>query len=169
MPRKPTAVLVENQTELGHVIRDLLKDEGYHVVAVRTPDDALGVLREERVDLLVTDLPEGAAEEHSRLAPEPTSVVVQNPFCRVVEVVELSVPGCAEEEEQEDEREPHGDRQEKRDRDHRANPNDDSARRTLPSRPTAPARTMALESGMSTAATSGLTSPAAAAVTATTL
>lgn len=84
MPRKPTAVLVENQTELGHVIRDLLKDEGYHVVAVRTPDDALGVLREERVDLLVTDLPEGAADE--QLALE--AVKAEFPEIRLIELID---------------------------------------------------------------------------------
>lgn len=85
MPKNPTALLVEDQPELGHVIRDLLKVEGYDVVAVRSPNEAIGILREEQVKLLVTDL---------RSSPDTLNaleeLVVEFPGLRHIDLVEES-------------------------------------------------------------------------------
>ena len=59
MPKNPRVLLVEDQPELGHVLRDLLKGEGYDVVAVTSPREAFGILRDEEIQLLVTDLRNG--------------------------------------------------------------------------------------------------------------
>ena len=58
MPVKRTVIVIEDQTELGHVIRDVLGQEGYRVVPARTPAEAHGILREKRIELLVSDLPD---------------------------------------------------------------------------------------------------------------
>ena len=45
MPVAPVVVVIENETELGRVIRDVLVDEGYDVVRVRDQYGAIGVMR----------------------------------------------------------------------------------------------------------------------------
>lgn len=61
MPATPIVVVIEDQTELGHVIRDVMGEEGYEVLAVRDQFAAVATLRKQKVDLVVADLP----------APEP--------------------------------------------------------------------------------------------------
>lgn len=57
MPTLPVIVIIENQAELGQVMRDVLEDEGYDVMAVRDQYGAIGVLRSQKVDMVVADLP----------------------------------------------------------------------------------------------------------------
>lgn len=88
-------------------------------------------------------------------------LVVQYPLGWIVEIVELPVHHGPEQQPREYPPEPQHDRQEKQDRAHQV-----LAFRTRPSTRAALQRTMALETGISTAATSGFTSPETAAPTA---
>jgi CheY-like chemotaxis protein len=58
MPRRPVVLVIEEQAELRRVIRDVLDDEGYEVLPVRDRSEAISILREQPVDLLVSDLAE---------------------------------------------------------------------------------------------------------------
>ena len=89
--------------------------------------------------------------------------VVQYPLGRIIQVVELPVTNSGDKQPREDGAEADGDRQQE---DHGAHAS--SARMRCSTRD-AFQITMPLESGMRMAATSGLTRPAAAAATATTL
>ena len=71
MPVTPVILLIEDHTELGEVIQDVLTEEGYDVVAVRDQFAAVATLRSQRVDLVVADLP----------APEPGQV---DPLAEIV-------------------------------------------------------------------------------------
>ena len=55
MPVQPRVVVIEPETELGRVVRDVLVDEGYDVVRVHDPYGAIGVMRETSFDLVVVD------------------------------------------------------------------------------------------------------------------
>lgn len=68
MPQLPVVVIVEDQTELRRVLRDVLDDEGYEVLPVRDPAEAITILREQSVDLLVSDLSEQDDETGDPLA-----------------------------------------------------------------------------------------------------
>ncbi len=57
MPRMPVVVLIEDHTELGEVIRDVMAEEGYDVLTVRDQFAAVATLRRQVVDLVVADLP----------------------------------------------------------------------------------------------------------------
>ena len=57
MPSAPVVVVVEHETELGRVLRDVLEEDGYDVVRVRDPYGAIGVMRQRSVDLVVAGLP----------------------------------------------------------------------------------------------------------------
>lgn len=57
MPATPVILVIEDQTELGEVILDVLTEEGYDVLAVRDRFAAVATLREREVDLIVADLP----------------------------------------------------------------------------------------------------------------
>jgi DNA-binding NtrC family response regulator len=52
----PVVLVVEDNTELRHVLEDALKSEGYEVLGARDESDARALLREHRVDLLISDL-----------------------------------------------------------------------------------------------------------------
>jgi len=69
MPRPPVVVVIEDQNELGRVIQDVLGREGYKVVPVPTTAEALEVLRQQKVNLLVSDLPSSEGSEDDPLAP----------------------------------------------------------------------------------------------------
>ena len=56
MVKTPTVLLVEDNSELRHVLREALASEGYEVLAARDEPEALELLRERRVDLLISDL-----------------------------------------------------------------------------------------------------------------
>lgn len=57
MSTKPVVLLLEDHTELGEVIRELMTADGYNVLAVRDQSAALATLRAQSVDLVVADLP----------------------------------------------------------------------------------------------------------------
>jgi two-component system, NtrC family, nitrogen regulation response regulator NtrX len=80
MPRKPVVLVVEDQSELGRVIRGVLSDEGYEVVAARDAGTALGVLRDQQVNLLISDLSTAVAPEGDPLAP----LIEEFPDLRVI-------------------------------------------------------------------------------------
>jgi len=55
----PRVVLVvEDNAELRHVLREALAADGHQVLAARDETEALEVLKGQRVDLLITDLSE---------------------------------------------------------------------------------------------------------------
>lgn len=56
MPVRPVVLVIVFQSELGRVIRDVLVDEGYDAVRVRDPYGAIGLMREQSVDLVVAGL-----------------------------------------------------------------------------------------------------------------
>ena len=64
MGAPPVVVVVEDNAELRHVLKEALGSEGYHVVATRDETEALEFLRTNHVDLLISDLtdPPRAAE-----------------------------------------------------------------------------------------------------------
>jgi len=49
-------LVVEDNAELRHVLREALAAEGYHVLAARDGPDAMEVLQHNRVHLLISDL-----------------------------------------------------------------------------------------------------------------
>jgi two-component system OmpR family response regulator len=52
-----TVVLViEDEPSIRQLLTEVLSDEGYHVVAAATGDEALGILRTMRPDLITLDL-----------------------------------------------------------------------------------------------------------------
>lgn len=57
MPVTPVVVVIEDTTELGEVIRDVMTEEGYDVLHVRDQFAAVATLRNQRVDLVVADVP----------------------------------------------------------------------------------------------------------------
>jgi CheY-like chemotaxis protein len=52
----PIVLVVEDNSELRHVLKDALASEGYQVLAARDETEALETLRSTRVDLLISDL-----------------------------------------------------------------------------------------------------------------
>ncbi|HET9948718.1 MAG TPA: response regulator [Longimicrobiales bacterium] len=56
MVAPPLVLLVEDNAELRHVLRDALAGEGYQVLALRDDAEALEVLRERPADLLISDV-----------------------------------------------------------------------------------------------------------------
>jgi CheY-like chemotaxis protein len=52
----PVVLIVEDNAELRHVLKEALAAEGYHVLATRDETEALEVLRGARVDLFISDL-----------------------------------------------------------------------------------------------------------------
>lgn len=68
MPAQPVVVVIEDQSTLGEVIRDVLDEEGYEVVTVRDQYAAMGELRHRDVDLIVADLPAARPGEGDPLA-----------------------------------------------------------------------------------------------------
>lgn len=55
-PDRPHVLVVDDQREMAAVIADALVDEGYTAFAASSGPEALEVLRNERVDAVVTDL-----------------------------------------------------------------------------------------------------------------
>ena len=52
----PVVLIVEDNAELRHVLKEALGAEGYGVLAARDEAEALELLRANRVDLLISDL-----------------------------------------------------------------------------------------------------------------
>jgi CheY-like chemotaxis protein len=66
-------LVVEDNAELRHVLKEALGSEGYHVLTTRDEVEALEILRETQVDLLISDLtdqPEPALETVRREFPD---------------------------------------------------------------------------------------------------
>ncbi len=85
MPTPPVVLVVEDHPELRHVLKDALGAEGYEVLSASDEPEAIAILRDRPVDLLVVDLPESADETGdvpARLAEElpemPIIVLVQS-------------------------------------------------------------------------------------------
>ena len=68
-PPPPVVVVIEDQPELGRVIREVLGTEGFDAVAVHDVRGALAVLQEQSVAFVVSDIPSPSAEEGNPLAP----------------------------------------------------------------------------------------------------
>lgn len=56
MHSQPVVLVVEDNAELRHVLKEALGSEGYQVLAARDGSDALELLRSEKIDLLISDL-----------------------------------------------------------------------------------------------------------------
>ena len=56
-PPPPIVVVIEDQPELGRVIREVLGTEGFDARPVRDAEEALRTLKEDKVEFLVSDLP----------------------------------------------------------------------------------------------------------------
>jgi len=56
MATKPVVLVIEDNAELRHVLKEALGSEGYHVLTARDEADALEQLRENEVHLLISDL-----------------------------------------------------------------------------------------------------------------
>ena len=54
----PVVLVVEDNAELRHVLKEALTSEGYDVLAARDEAEALEVLRANKVQLLISDLTE---------------------------------------------------------------------------------------------------------------
>lgn len=52
----PVVLVIEDNSELRHVLKEALGAEGYGVLAARDEAEALELLRANRVDLLISDL-----------------------------------------------------------------------------------------------------------------
>ena len=57
-PPPPVLVVIEDHPELREVLLHALGEEGYDVVAVRDEDEALEIIGERQVDLVIADLAE---------------------------------------------------------------------------------------------------------------
>ena len=66
----PLVLVVEDNRELRHVLRDALAAEGYEVLASGDESEALAMLRERRHDLVVADPPESSDPEAFAAAVE---------------------------------------------------------------------------------------------------
>ena len=61
MAKTPVVLVVEDNAELRHVLKEALAGEGYHVLTARDDADALETLRKNSVHLLISDLSAPAA------------------------------------------------------------------------------------------------------------
>lgn len=65
VPPSPVVLVVEDNAELRHALKEALGSEGWHVMATRDDAEALEVLRGTRVDLLISDLTDPGSTEES--------------------------------------------------------------------------------------------------------
>jgi CheY-like chemotaxis protein len=65
MPPSPVVLVVEDNAELRHVLKEALGSEGWQVMATRDDAEALEVLRGTRVDLLISDLTDAQSSEEA--------------------------------------------------------------------------------------------------------
>lgn len=52
----PTILVVDDEVAITEVLRDLLEDEGYHVITARNGHEALASVAEVRPDVVVSDV-----------------------------------------------------------------------------------------------------------------
>jgi CheY-like chemotaxis protein len=62
MATNPVVLVVEDNAELRHVLKEALAGEGYEVLAARDEAHALELLRENAVNLLISDLTDPPAD-----------------------------------------------------------------------------------------------------------
>lgn len=67
MHSPPVVLVVEDNAELRHVLKEALGSEGYQVLATRDETEALEILRGQRVDLLISDLTDPPAAQNQTL------------------------------------------------------------------------------------------------------
>lgn len=91
MPVTPVVLLIEDHTELGEVIRDVMTEDGYEVLTVRDQFAAVATLRNERVDLVVADLPAAEPGQVDPLA-EIVRDFSETPMVTIVEESRDGVP-----------------------------------------------------------------------------
>jgi len=65
MRSAPVVLIVEDNTELRHVLKEALGSEGYQVLAARDETEALEILRGTRVHLLISDLTDPPAAQQA--------------------------------------------------------------------------------------------------------
>ena len=65
MRTPPVVLVVEDNAELRHVLKEALGSEGYQVLAARDDAEALEVLRGTHVDLLISDLSDPSQSEEA--------------------------------------------------------------------------------------------------------
>jgi len=65
MRRSPVVLVVVDNAELRHVLKEALGSEGWQVLATRDEAEALEVLRGTRVDLLISDLTDPQSSEEA--------------------------------------------------------------------------------------------------------
>jgi DNA-binding response OmpR family regulator len=62
----PVVLVVEDNAELRHVLKEALASEGYDVVAARDEAEGFEVLRTRRVDLMISDLAQASGLDELR-------------------------------------------------------------------------------------------------------
>jgi DNA-binding response OmpR family regulator len=72
----PVVLVVEDNAELRHVLKEALGSEGYDVVAARDEAEGLEVLRTRRVDLMISDLTQPPEASLDRVRQEFPNVPV---------------------------------------------------------------------------------------------
>lgn len=65
---RPSILVVDDDAEILSLLRDVLTDDGFRVLAVGTAEAATILLAAERVDLLITDIDLGAGDDGLVLA-----------------------------------------------------------------------------------------------------
>lgn len=63
MAKTPIVLVVEDNAELRHVLKEALTAEGYQVLTARDDADALETLRQNAVHLLISDVATAAASD----------------------------------------------------------------------------------------------------------
>jgi DNA-binding NtrC family response regulator len=66
--QRPSILVVDDDAEIRSLLRDLLTDDGFRVLAVGTAEAAAILLAAERVDLLITDIDLGPGDDGFTLA-----------------------------------------------------------------------------------------------------
>jgi len=91
VPVTPVVVLIEDQSELGDVIRDVMSEDGYDVLTVRDQFAAVATLRNQRVDLVIADLPHPEPGRPDPLA-EITRDYPQIPLINIADESDDDIP-----------------------------------------------------------------------------
>jgi DNA-binding NtrC family response regulator len=65
MSAQPVVLVIEDNAELRHVLKEALAAQGYEVLTARDETEALEALRSRPVNLLITDLTEPAQSAES--------------------------------------------------------------------------------------------------------
>ncbi|MGV8841074.1 MAG: response regulator [Bauldia sp.] len=80
-PLRPSILVVDDDAEILALLRDVLTDDGFRVLAVGSAEAATILLAAERVDLLITDIDLGAGDDGLVLAADARA---SRPFLPVI-------------------------------------------------------------------------------------